>query len=94
LGDAAIAYSLDLIMANRVASRKHDRDHFYKYMSLETAMKVVASHSFRWSSPLHFNDPFDHQAGFIFPFASKQFSAAIIEQAVRLEVAPEIRTVG
>lgn len=33
----------------------------FKYMSTDTALKILASGQFRWSSPLGFNDPFDHQ---------------------------------
>src|SRR6267142_88934 len=39
--------------------RKHSRDVFYKYMSADTAKAVLRGRSFRWSSPLLFNDPFD-----------------------------------
>ncbi len=36
----------------------------YKFTSLNTAMRVIESQAFRWTSPVKFNDPFDHQAGF------------------------------
>lgn len=41
----------------------HDRDRFYKYMSAETAVKVLEASTVRYSSPLLFNDPFDVQCG-------------------------------
>lgn len=54
-----------------------NRSFFYKYTSMETALKVVDSLSFRWSSPVHFNDPFDNQTGFRKSFTSEEFSSAI-----------------
>jgi Protein of unknown function (DUF2971) len=37
----------------------HDRESFFKYVTPETALKVLNSRSLRWSSPDCFNDPFD-----------------------------------
>ena len=37
----------------------HDRAHFYKYTSAETAKIIVCNRTLRWSSPILFNDPFD-----------------------------------
>jgi hypothetical protein len=39
----------------------HDRKHFYKYMTAETAKTVLQNGTLRWSSPSLFNDPFDVQ---------------------------------
>ena len=39
----------------------HDRKHFYKYMTAETAKMVLQNGTLRWSSPSLFNDPFDVQ---------------------------------
>jgi hypothetical protein len=64
--------------------RAHDRSHFYKYMSHETAMKVISSQSMRWSSPLKFNDPFDHQIGFFFPFTGEEIGGALIKEMDRI----------
>ena len=36
---------------------------FYKYTSPDTALAVLRSKTFRYSSPLLFNDPFDFQSG-------------------------------
>lgn len=41
------------------------------------ALKVVDSLSFRWSSPIHFNDPFDHQTGFRFTFTGKELATEL-----------------
>jgi hypothetical protein len=45
----------------RLASWSHNRDHFYKYMSADTAKAVLRTRKLRWSSPILFNDPFDVQ---------------------------------
>jgi hypothetical protein len=39
----------------------HDRKHFYKYTTAETAKTVLQNGTLRWSSPSLFNDPFDVQ---------------------------------
>jgi hypothetical protein len=39
----------------------HDRKHFYKYMTADTAKVVLTNNTLRWSSPALFNDPFDVQ---------------------------------
>ena len=39
----------------------HDRDHFYKYMTADTARLVLQNRTLRWSAPKLFNDPFDIQ---------------------------------
>ena len=43
----------------RPAHWLHDRDVFYKYLSPTAAQGVLETNSFRWSSPIEFNDPFD-----------------------------------
>lgn len=47
-----------------MSGRAHSREFFYKYASFDTALRVIGSKSFRWSSPAKFNDPFDTQTGF------------------------------
>jgi hypothetical protein len=61
----------------------NDRRHFFKYTTAETAKLIVSSRKLRWSSPLLFNDPFDHQTGFDFPFTGKEFSEAFLEASLR-----------
>lgn len=39
----------------------HDRTHFYKYVTDETANRVLTTGKLRWSIPRRFNDPFDLQ---------------------------------
>jgi len=56
-------------------------------------MRVIESKSFRWSSPIKFNDPFDHQAGFVLNFRPDEFArllTASIERIVFSEIAPTI----
>lgn len=49
-------------------------------MSVETALKVISSRAMRWSSPLKFNDPFDHQIGFSFDLNAEQFGQKLFEK--------------
>ena len=49
-------------------------------MSVETALRVISSRSMRWSSPLKFNDPFDHQIGFSYDFNGEQFGQKLLEE--------------
>lgn len=60
----------------------NDRQHFFKYTTAETAKLIVSSRKLRWSSPLLFNDPFDHQTGFAFPFTGREFSKAFLEASM------------
>jgi hypothetical protein len=39
--------------------RRHDRQFFYKYVTVKVAKIVLTTRKLRWSSPLLFNDPFD-----------------------------------
>lgn len=74
-------------------NRAHDRNHFFKYAYFATAVRVIESNSFRWSSPIKFNDPFDHQAGLVPDFTPVEFAehlAASIERIVFSDVAPTV----
>jgi len=62
---------------------RHDREAFFKYTAAETAKLIIGSRKLRWSSPLLFNDPFDHQAGLAFPFTGEEFSQAFVEASMR-----------
>lgn len=57
---------------------------FFKFASLDTALRVIESTSFRWSSPAKFNDPFDHQAGFTLNIHSSDFARLFTESFERL----------
>lgn len=67
-----------------MSTRSHDRQVFYKYTSLETAHRVILSKSFRWSAPTLFNDPFDHQTGFVLTEPPDIFAALLFDSTERL----------
>lgn len=74
--------------------RTHNRAHFFKYTSLSTARQVIQTKSFRWSSPLKFNDPFDHQAGFVLGFNRDEFAehfAKSVESIIFSECSPTLK---
>jgi hypothetical protein len=62
----------------------NDRQHFFKYTTAETAKLIVGSRKLRWSTPLLFNDPFDHQSGFAFPFTGEKFSEAFLDASLQV----------
>jgi hypothetical protein len=39
----------------------HNQKYFFKYLTVETAKKVLENGTLRWSAPRRFNDPFDIQ---------------------------------
>jgi len=51
-------------------------------MPCNTARIVLETSSLRWSKPSQFNDPFDHQVSFQFPYSQEEFSSAL---AIKLE---------
>lgn len=53
-------------------------------MSVETALKVIENHSFRWSSPLKFNDPFDTQIGFTFEFNGTELGRGLLDEMEKI----------
>lgn len=64
---------------------QHNLPYLYKYMSADTAKKVICTQKFRWSSPLLFNDPFDHQTAVVFKFTGEELTLAL-EKAVELAI--------
>lgn len=86
-------YYVVYITLGSMSARAHDHSHFFKYASFETAVRVIESKSFRWSSPTKFNDPFDHQAGFVLNFIPETFSQSLtssIERVIFSDVEPSI----
>jgi hypothetical protein len=78
----------------------NDRRHFFRYTTAETARLNVDSRKLRWSSPLLFNDPFDYQTGFAFPFCAVEtvpegveVQSAISQSELLLETAEPLRKV-
>ena len=43
--------------------KRHERSHFYKYVSSDTAKIILLKNSIKANCPLKFNDPFDVQIG-------------------------------
>lgn len=66
------------------SSRVHDRSHFFKFTSFDTAIKIIESKSFCWSSPVCFNDPFDTQMGFTLNYDEKIFAKHLSESMLRV----------
>lgn len=66
----------------RSPNRIHDRRFFYKYMSYETAKKVLINKSLRWSSPLIFNDPFDVPRQVLPDVTEKQIASEIAKMLI------------
>lgn len=60
--------------------RTHNRTHFYKYATAATAENILSSCSMRWSSPVLFNDIFDHQMEFDFEFTEEEFINAMVNK--------------
>ena len=63
-----------------ISRRSQEVRTFYKYASPETALAVLGSRSFRFSSPLKFNDPFDFQSGLHFDFDIASLSAKVLNR--------------
>lgn len=75
-------------------NRLHDRKSFIKYMSAETAIKVLESSSLRWSSPLLFNDPFDVPRELSFGITADELHLAAERTLTRLILSPPSDTSG
>ena len=69
--------------------RKHDRAHFFKYVTAEAGLPTIANRRRRWSSPLLFNDPFDVPRKAIFPFTDDELLEAISREFARLVASDE-----
>lgn len=55
-------------------------DFLYKYSTIETAIKILSNGTFRYSSPITFNDPFDIQTELHFPFNINQLPQIILDR--------------
>jgi Protein of unknown function (DUF2971) len=65
-------------------ARVHDKSHFFKFASIDSAIKIINSKSFIWSSPIKFNDPFDTQTGFTLNYDETTFAKMLCESAIRV----------
>ncbi len=68
--------------------RAHSRLSFFKYMTADTAIAVLANKTLRWSSPLLFNDPFDVPRELSFGVSPSQIMRALAERIPQLLHAP------
>lgn len=41
--------------------RLHNKSHFFKYVDQNAAKLIIKKQTLKWTSPLAFNDPFDHK---------------------------------
>ena len=57
----------------------HNRDHFYQYVTMDGAEKILTKRMRQWSSPLSFNDPFDVQCDLGFPFKFEEFAPRFLQ---------------
>jgi hypothetical protein len=62
----------------------HDREFFFKYVTSDTAVKILQNRTFKYSSPFTFNDPFDTQTRLDFGFDIADFFEALNEEVYRL----------
>ena len=63
---------------------------FYKYMTPEAAIATLENRSVRYSSPLRFNDPFDHQTCLHLDFDLGGFSHKLLGRIEHLVRSPQI----
>ena len=75
-------------------NRLHDRKSFIKYMSAQTATKVLQNSSLRWSSPLLFNDPFDVPRELSFGITADELHLAAERTLTKLLLSPPTDTSG
>lgn len=62
---------------------KHDRTHFYKYVSANVAKLIITNQKLKWSCPQSFNDPFDHNFTFL-DIESESFGDIFFSEFERL----------
>jgi len=62
---------------------------FFKYVSPKSALAILNSKTFRYSSPLTFNDPFDVQAGIHLEFDLEKLPSKILDRIENLAAADE-----
>jgi hypothetical protein len=49
-------------------------------MPADTAMAVLNNSSLRWKEPAQFNDPFDHQVSYIFPYTEEEMAEELSKE--------------
>lgn len=71
----------------------HDKEYFYKYVTVETALKILQNRTLKYSSPVTFNDPFDSQTRMDFDFEMSEFYDLLTNELYRL-ISDEREPVG
>ena len=62
----------------------HEKEYFYKYVTAETALKILQKRTLKYSSPVTFNDPFDSQNRIDFGFEMSEFNYVFADELYRL----------
>jgi hypothetical protein len=70
--------------------RKHTKDVFYKYVSINTLKLILEKETLRHSSPLLFNDPFDCQAGLHCDFDVDNFIKLFFKRVEQLVISEKV----
>ena len=73
---------------NKYKYPKHDHQFFFKYTSASTALKIFKNRSFRYSSPLRFNDPFDVQTEISFDFNIDELPQIVMAEIEKIVQSP------
>ena len=62
----------------------HNKTHFFKYCTSDALEKVLTKHTFKWSSPTLFNDPFDIQTDFRFGFDFDDLAEPLLQEQIKI----------
>lgn len=73
---------------NKSKYPSHDHQFFFKYTSASTALKILKNRSFRYSSPLEFNDPFDVQTEISFDFGIDELPKIVMAEIKNIVQSP------
>lgn len=64
--------------------KTHDKDYFHKYVTADTALRILSTLKVRWSSARQFNDPFDLQVDLRFDFDRRTLGRRLLEEVDRM----------
>ena len=66
------------------SNRKHNRTHFFKYVSVDVAKIILKSRLLRYNSPLIFNDLLDIPRELNFPFTNQELENGISDELINM----------
>lgn len=69
--------------------RTHNRKHFFKYVTADTAEKILESGKLLWTAPHLFNDPFDHRITYRFSFTGEEAARKYYEVQGKIIFGPD-----